>query len=55
MTDGVKIGLKGGPVDDLVLLDTISEDSIIANLNQNFAKDKICAMAPAPGTKPRHA
>ena len=38
MTEGVKIGLKGAPVDDLVLLDTITEDAIIANLKQNFVR-----------------
>ena len=52
MTEGVKIGLKGAPVDDLVLLDTITEDAIIANLKQNFEKDKICARAPLPDLTP---
>ena len=44
MTEGIKVTLKGGAVDDLVLLDTISEDAIIANLHAQFEKDKICAL-----------
>ena len=50
MADGVKINLKGGAVDDLVLLDTITEDAIIANLKANFEKDKICKTALRPAT-----